>query len=217
MSLRKREEWSRFYLDDSGIREKNLADKESTHYEACVYFKSFFGDDEINLKVELDIKEFDRIFLPVQTCGIIHEYSDHILCKADLRCRKLEELFASKLKALLQRRHSPDLYDFVYSVFFQKIIDIRRGELITTFLKKTEFRPQIENNIDVLCRKHSGLRRSYIVPEFLYKPLYDSKHRLNVLLTGTSGHRFFEQKEISEPPPFLLTWGKENMIVSQHV
>jgi len=130
-----------FHPENSRIREKNLADKESSHYEARVYFKSFYGDDDINLKVELDIKEFDRIFLPVQTRGIIHDYSDHNLCKADLRCQKLEELLASKLKALLQRRHSPDLYDFVYSIFFQKVLDIHRGELIKTFLKKTIYEP----------------------------------------------------------------------------
>lgn len=54
---------------------------------------------------------------------------------------KLEELLASKLKALLQRRHSPDLYDFVYSILFQKGLDILRSEVISTFLKKTIYEP----------------------------------------------------------------------------
>ena len=55
---------------------------------------------------------------------------------------KLEELLASKLKALLQRQHSPDLYDFVHAVFFQKILDISRREVLTTFLKQTIYEPQ---------------------------------------------------------------------------
>ncbi len=54
---------------------------------------------------------------------------------------KLEELLASKLKALLQRRHSPDLYDFVHAVFFQKALEISRREVLTTFLKQTIYEP----------------------------------------------------------------------------
>ncbi len=46
-----------------------------------------------------------------------------------------------KLKALLQRRHSPDLYDFVHSLFFQKVMAISRREVLTTFLKQTIYEP----------------------------------------------------------------------------
>jgi hypothetical protein len=81
------------------------------------------------------------MFLPIQSRPLIHSYSDSAHCRATVRCQKLEELLASKLKALLQRRHSPDLYDFVYSVFFQKVFEVRRLEVITTFLKKTIYEP----------------------------------------------------------------------------
>ena len=40
---------------------------------------------------------------------IVHSYSDHEACSTTIRCHKLEELLAAKLKALLQRQHSPDL------------------------------------------------------------------------------------------------------------
>jgi hypothetical protein len=42
---------------------------------------------------------------------------------------------------MLHRQHSPDLFDFVYSVFFQKALDVRRLEVISTFLKKTIYEP----------------------------------------------------------------------------
>ena len=32
-----------------------------------------------------------------------------------------------------------------------------------------------------LCLKENKLSRSHIIPEFFYKPLYDEKHRINVL------------------------------------
>lgn len=138
-----------FLPDESRIGARDIAEEESKLYEARVYFKSFYGEEDIIIKVKLDIKEYDRIFLPIQTRKLMHAYSDKHLCQAELRCLKLEELLASKLKALLQRTHSPDLYDFVYSVFFQKVLDVHRHEVLTTFLKKTiyEPNPQVARNL----------------------------------------------------------------------
>jgi len=131
-----------FLVDESRVAEKKMSDGDSRMFEARVYFRSFYGDDEdLRLRVNLDVKEFDSIFLPVQTRKLIHSYSDAGACQADLRCLKLEELLASKLKALLQRRHSPDLYDFVHSVFFQKVLAISRREVLATFLKQTIYEP----------------------------------------------------------------------------
>jgi len=131
-----------FLVDESRVAEKKMSDGDSRMFEARVYFRSFYGDDEdLRLRVNLDVKEFDSIFLPVQTRRLIHSYSDAADCQTDLRCMKLEELLASKLKALLQRRHSPDLYDFVHSLFFQKILAISRREVLTTFLKQTIYEP----------------------------------------------------------------------------
>jgi hypothetical protein len=41
----------------------------------------------------------------------------------------------------LQRQHSFDLYDYVYSVFINRDLEINRSELLRTFLKKTIFEP----------------------------------------------------------------------------
>lgn len=91
-----------FLVDDSRVAEKRMSDGDSRMFEARVYFRSFYGDDEdLRLRVNLDVKEFDSIFLPIQTRRLIHLYSDANACQADLRCLKLEELPASKLKALL--------------------------------------------------------------------------------------------------------------------
>lgn len=138
-----------FLADESRVGSRSLAEEDTKLYEARVYFKSFYGEEDITLKVNLDVKEYDRIFLPIQTRRLIHSYSDRDLCQAELHCIKLEELLASKLRALLQRRHSPDLYDFVYSIFFQKVLDISRREVVSTFLKKTIYEPtpQVARNL----------------------------------------------------------------------
>jgi predicted nucleotidyltransferase component of viral defense system len=131
-----------FLVDESRLSEKRLVDSDSRIYEARVYFKSFYGEEDARIRIDLDVKEYDRIFLPIQMRHLIHSYSDGPLCQGEVRCLKLEELLASKLKALLQRRHSPDLYDFVHAVFFQKTLNISRSEVLSTFLKQTIYEPE---------------------------------------------------------------------------
>ncbi len=130
-----------FALEENKVALKRGADEDNKTYEARVYFEGFYGKESYNIKVKLDIREYDKIFLPLQRRNIIHSYSDAADCKGEIICQKLEELLASKLKALLQRQHSPDLYDFIFTVFFQKIIGVDRLEIIKTFLKKTIYEP----------------------------------------------------------------------------
>jgi predicted nucleotidyltransferase component of viral defense system len=131
-----------FEKERNWAKEKSNSDKDRRIYEARLYFKDFYGNPHTTtISVHLDVTEYDRIFLPVQNRFLIHPYSDDAQCAATIRCHKLEELLAAKLKCLLQRRHSFDLYDYVYSVFINRDIDVNRSELLRTFLKKTIFEP----------------------------------------------------------------------------
>src|SRR5262249_49195099 len=91
------------------------------------------------ISVRLDVTEYDRIYLPTQTRFLIHPYSDSKDCRIEIRCLKLEELLASKLKCLLQRRKSYDLYDFIYSIFINRDIEVNRAEIVQAFLRMTIF------------------------------------------------------------------------------
>jgi len=129
-----------FEKNRNRVEEKNNSDSDKTIYEVRLYFQDFYGNPHtITISVRLDITQFDRIYLPVQNRVIIHPYSDAGECQVPIRCQKLEELLASKLKCLLQRRHSFDLYDFVYSVFINRDIEVDRSEIVRTFLRKTIF------------------------------------------------------------------------------
>jgi hypothetical protein len=44
-----------------------------------------------------------------------------------------------------------------------------------------------------LCGVSAGLRSSHILPEFLYRPLYDEKHRFFVLTAGDDGQRYMQR------------------------
>jgi len=129
-----------FEKEKNRVERKKRIDKKKFVYEARLYFKDFYGGEgKFIIKICLDVSLYDKIYLPVQERIIIHPYSDQHDCNAKIKCIKLEEVLASKLKCLLQRRHSADLYDYVFSIMFNTGIEIRRMEVLRTLLKITIF------------------------------------------------------------------------------
>lgn len=116
-------------------------DSQRQSYKGRVYFTDFFGNrDDLTISIKVDVTEFDRLYLPAVTRGLIHPYSDGVTCVAELRCMALEEVVANKLKCLIQRRHSYDLFDLVYATFINRSIELDRSLVLRTFLNKTIFR-----------------------------------------------------------------------------
>jgi predicted nucleotidyltransferase component of viral defense system len=131
-----------FDLSRNQLSDEYMIDRTRRVYKLRLYFRDFFGNaGEITLKVRIDVTEYDRIYLPLQSRRLIHPYSDADDCNIEIRCIKLEEALADKLKCLLQRRYSHDLFDLAYAVLINNALDIDRGELIRTFLRKTIFEP----------------------------------------------------------------------------
>lgn len=130
-----------FEINRTRVDEKANADNERKIHKARLYFKDFFGEEsEMVLAVRLDISQFGRIFLPIQSRHLVHNYSDSAqLVDTPVKCLKLEELLAAKLKCLLQRQHSADLYDFVNATLIHPAVELDRSQLIQTFLKMTIF------------------------------------------------------------------------------
>jgi predicted nucleotidyltransferase component of viral defense system len=128
------------------VREKFAIDVEAKNqlkvYEARVYFADFYGNSKhITIKIQMDITRFDRLYLPTQPRPLIHPYSDLESVKGMIVCAKLEEIVAAKMKCLVQREHPPDLFDYVYSVFFNQTIALNKQEVVSAFLRKTIFEP----------------------------------------------------------------------------
>ena len=131
-----------FVTERTLVREKRSSDDKQKIYEARLYFRDFYGNpNTIVISVKLDISEFDKIYLPVQQRNLLHPYSDADKCVGAVRCLKLEEMLAAKLKCLLQRRMSSDLYDYVYAIFINRDLEVNTGEIVSTLLKKTIFEP----------------------------------------------------------------------------
>lgn len=129
-----------FHIDRNTFTPGLMIDKERQSYKGKVYFTDFFGNqDDLTISVKVDVTEFDRLTLQPVTRQLIHPYSDSRECLAELQCMALEEIIASKLKCLIQRRHSHDLFDLVYATFIDRSIALDRRLVVRTFLDKTIF------------------------------------------------------------------------------
>ena len=142
-----------FLTSDNKIEEKFVGSDSPLPdlkvYEARVYFKDFFGmGDHVRLKIVMDVTRFDKVILPIQSVKLIHPYSDAADVSCNIRCMKLEEIIATKLKCLLQRQHTADLFDYAYSI---KLLGgtLNRKEVVEVLVRKTIFQknPQVLKNI----------------------------------------------------------------------
>ena len=130
----------RFLVDRNTFEPGIFIDRERRSYKGRIYFTDFFGNqDDLIISVKVDVIEFDRLhILPVMRT-LIHTYSDSRDCVAGLRCMAIEEIIAKKLKCLIQRRHSHDLFDLVYATFFDRLIEVDHAAVLRVFLAKTIF------------------------------------------------------------------------------
>lgn len=154
-----------FLQNEHQIKEKfpvtDGAGQELKVYEVRLYFRNFQGNAErIKIRISIDLTRYDKTILPIQSVDLIHPYSDSGLVGCQIRCCKLEEIIATKLKCLLQRQHAPDLFDYVYSV---KLLGgtINRTELVTTFIRKTIFSRNPHVVKDILLKTPFGFFRDY--------------------------------------------------------
>ena len=130
----------RFDIDRNRLASEQQIDRARHVYKYQLYFKDMIGGrDHLTISMRVDMTEYDQLYLPTQERRLIHPYSDADACTATIRCVKLEEALADKLKCLLQRRYCYDIFDLVYGAFISHDIAVNRGELMTVFLRKTIF------------------------------------------------------------------------------
>src|SRR5690606_40605054 len=63
-----------------------------------------------------------------------------------------------------------------------------------------------------LCREEAPLKKSHIIPEFLYASMYDEKHRFHELSTSENKKNRFSQKGMRE----ILLCGNCEQKLSKH-
>ena len=146
-------------------------------FEVRIYFKDFYGNaDHITLKISLDVTRFDKNYLPIQNKELLHPYSDSMKVNSIIRCMKLEEILATKLKCMLQRENASDLFDFIYGIYLNKEIPLDKNEIRSVFLKKTIFEsnPSMAKNILLKLPLH------YLKAKWSKTIIYTQKKLINV-------------------------------------
>lgn len=129
-----------FQQDKNVLTDEVFIDDKKSAFKVRLYFKDFFGQESnMILKVNLDVAQFDKRYLPPIRTPLIHPYSDASLLETNIAAVKLEEALADKLKCLIQRRHSFDLFDLVHAIFIDKTIEVDKTQMVQVFLKKTIF------------------------------------------------------------------------------
>lgn len=120
----------------------NRVNQNVTVHKYKLFFTDFHGEKRnVTLSLRVDVTEFGRLLLPVQRQSLIHPYSDQADCAVSIRVVSLEEALADKLKCLLQRTSSHDLFDLTYALFVNRHIEVDTVQLVRAFLGKTIFGP----------------------------------------------------------------------------
>lgn len=71
-------------------------------------------------RVKLDMTLYEKVLLEPKTISLIHSYSDAEDCYAVIPTYRLEEIVAEKLRAILQRTRSRDIYDVWYLLKYHR-------------------------------------------------------------------------------------------------
>jgi predicted nucleotidyltransferase component of viral defense system len=129
-----------FDLSQTQTKHKFDLDDVRSVSEARIYFQDFYGErHEVLLKVMMDVTQYDRLYLQPDSRPLIHPYSDAAACAATIRCMRLEEMLARKMRCLLQRNKVIDLFDLVYGVLAGSALKVNLRLLLDAFFNITVF------------------------------------------------------------------------------
>jgi len=113
-------------------------------------------------RIKLDLASDEKLVLPAIRRPIYHPYSDALEENFQILCYSFEELFAEKLRALLERERPRDLYDVVHLFQYDQL----RPEaqvVLSTFGEKSKFKGMPASELEKL---KTGLRRMELEAEW---------------------------------------------------
>jgi len=99
---------------DFGIREPKF---ELLPYGLSTKGKIYYRGPRLThtpISIKLDIVAGEQVVRPPVLCQISHPYSDELPPENVVYCYNLEEIFAEKIRAMMERSRPRDLYDIVY-------------------------------------------------------------------------------------------------------
>ena len=122
--------------------------KTETGFRGKIYFNIIQNATGTPLSIKVDITNYDKeiILLPTGKKKVFHFYSDEL--NAEIEVYSLEEIFAEKIRALIQRTRARDLYDtgMLYDL-------INKNKVLQILAKKFDFKGVILDISSLTKRK----------------------------------------------------------------
>ena len=144
-------------------------DKTVTGFRGKIYFNIIQNAAGTPLSIKVDITDYDHeiILLPIEKKKVFHSYSDEL--NAEIEVYSLEEIFAEKIRALIQRTRVRDLYDTVMLYDF-----INKDKVLQILDEKFGFKGVILDTSSLIKRKDDfsnawdrSLKHQFnIIPDF---------------------------------------------------
>lgn len=95
--------------------------------EGRIYYRGPVASAEV-ASIKLDLTSAESVVRPTVLRSISHPYPDQLPAPAEVRCYAFEELFAEKIRAMVERCRPRDLYDIVN--LFRRRDFLPHGELL---------------------------------------------------------------------------------------
>lgn len=105
--------------------------------EIRIYFRSITGMKHSPLSIKIDLTLSEPVITTPVSRKIEHSYSDKLPDPAEVLCYSFPELFAEKIRALMERTRPRDLYD-VINLFQQKRTTVDATDLRKILAQKCE-------------------------------------------------------------------------------
>lgn len=109
----------------------------STHYNFGVAFSGLLGGITSTKIIRIDISKNELVYFPVSEKEIVLPYSALVNEKISLSCYSIDEIVAEKMRSLLERSESADVYDVWYLL---EMDGYAIEDCIFGFQEKTKFR-----------------------------------------------------------------------------
>lgn len=118
-------------------------------------------------KIKLDLSKEEILVMEPVKLPLIHNYSDLEICTTDVTCYSLYEIFAEKLRALVQRTRPRDLYDVIHlrDLFYQQKLE-----------------KNVLQNIAVEKFKNKGLAYPYSLHDIPEQAFMEARADWNIML-----------------------------------
>lgn len=113
-------------------------------------------------RIKLDLACDEILILPAMRRPVYHPYSDAPEENFQVLCYSFDELFAEKLRALLERERPRDLYDVVHLFQYDQLRPDAKV-VLSTFLEKCKFKGMAAAELEKL---KTGLRQTEIEVEW---------------------------------------------------